>query len=416
MLAIISAPGSRGDVNPMIAIGQELSRRGHEVVISLAETYAPLARRAGLEPIPMVSSERFDEILSDPTFWRPLSGLKKVIEEIVKDFLEPHYKLIAQRHRAGETVLISHPLDFSSRIFRDQVELPLIDVHLAPMLLATPEQPPRLTPFSIEIPFMRWAFRLSYWLGDRIFLAPLLTKPINDFRMRLGLPNVRRVMQHWWFSPDRVFALYPEWFAPATVGFLPQLRHAGFPLQDLTHHAGEPSETHRPIDPRTVVFTAGTANHHTRDFFEHAASVCRRLNIPGLLLSTHHENFPDGLPANVTTQSYAPLGDLLPQCGLIVHHGGIGTTSQALASGTGQIIRPLAFDQFDNATRVERLGCGRWLRNELELERTIDELSHDETLAAYTDEVQSRFRGQPSAACIVADEAERMLEDRQERT
>jgi hypothetical protein len=37
---------------------------------------------------------------------------------------------------------------------------------------------------------------------------------------------------------------------------------------------------------------------------------------------------------------------------------GIGTVSQAFAAGTPQLITPFAHDQFDNAARVERLGCG----------------------------------------------------------
>jgi UDP:flavonoid glycosyltransferase YjiC (YdhE family) len=45
----------------------------------------------------------------------------------------------------------------------------------------------------------------------------------------------------------------------------------------------------------------------------------------------------------------------------LVHHGGIGTTAQALAAGIPQLAMPLAHDQFDNATRVKRLGVGDWL-------------------------------------------------------
>ena len=45
----------------------------------------------------------------------------------------------------------------------------------------------------------------------------------------------------------------------------------------------------------------------------------------------------------------------------------MGTTSQAFAAGIPQVIRPLAFDQFDNAERVEKLGCGRWLKRDSDL-------------------------------------------------
>jgi len=46
-----------------------------------------------------------------------------------------------------------------------------------------------------------------------------------------------------------------------------------------------------------------------------------------------------------------------------VHHGGIGTASQAFAAGIPQLITPFAHDQFDNAARVESLGCGVQMRS-----------------------------------------------------
>ncbi len=60
--AILSAPGSRGDVNPMIAIGKRLRQLGYDVVISLAEPYAEIAAAAGLEVEPVVDRQRFSRI------------------------------------------------------------------------------------------------------------------------------------------------------------------------------------------------------------------------------------------------------------------------------------------------------------------------------------------------------------------
>ncbi|UCH91026.1 MAG: glycosyltransferase, partial [Nitrospirota bacterium] len=57
--------------------------------------------------------------------------------------------------------------------------------------------------------------------------------------------------------------------------------------------------------------------------------------------------------------SYAPLSQLLPHCAALIHHGGIGTCSQALRAGIPQLIQPYAFDQFDNGARIEQLGVGR---------------------------------------------------------
>ena len=68
------------------------------------------------------------------------------------------------------------------------------------------------------------------------------------------------------------------------------------------------------------------------------------------------------MPASIFWQDYVPLRSLLPRVAALVHHGGIGTTAEALRAGTPQLVVPLAHDQFDNAARVRRLGAGASLR------------------------------------------------------
>jgi rhamnosyltransferase subunit B len=71
---------------------------------------------------------------------------------------------------------------------------------------------------------------------------------------------------------------------------------------------------------------------------------------------------PSALPPSVRHFEFVSLKLLLPHCAAIVHHGGIGTVAKALATGTPQLIIPHAWDQLDNAKRVEQLGAGKWLK------------------------------------------------------
>ena len=367
-LAILSAPGSRGDVNPMIAIAKQLKWEGFDCVISLAEPYLSLASEAGIEAVPAISRDSFETALSSPTVWKPIRGVRAVMQSIAGEFLEAHFDLIKQRYRPGSTILVSHPLDLSSRIFRDlDPKIPLVDVHLAPAILRNKHAPPRLTPWWFEPRRPAWIMRAAYWIADCLIIDPVIASEVNRLRRSLGLSPVRRIVDQWWLSPDLVVALYPPWFAPQTTEFDERITHAGFPLDDVN--------TDECISPTShpIVFTGGTANHHCRRFFAHAANTCERLKHPGLLLSTHAENFPNQLPSIVTTRSYVSLKSLLPHCAAIVHHGGIGTTSQSMAAGIPQIVRPMAFDQFDNATRVEGLGCGLWLKRDESLQAAIQQ-------------------------------------------
>jgi UDP:flavonoid glycosyltransferase YjiC (YdhE family) len=82
----------------------------------------------------------------------------------------------------------------------------------------------------------------------------------------------------------------------------------------------------------------------------------------GILLSRRSTELPRNLPASIFVCEFAPFSKLFPLCSAVVHHGGIGTTAKALASGTPQLITPLAFDQLDNSMRVERLGAGDFIK------------------------------------------------------
>jgi UDP:flavonoid glycosyltransferase YjiC (YdhE family) len=111
-----------------------------------------------------------------------------------------------------------------------------------------------------------------------------------------------------------------------------------------------------------IVVTAGTAMKHADRFFEVSIQACIELGRRALLLTRYPDQLPSRLPDGVATFTYAPFGAVLPRAAAFVHHGGIGTVAQALAAGIPQLIRPLAFDQPDNAARVQRLGAGLSIR------------------------------------------------------
>jgi len=109
------------------------------------------------------------------------------------------------------------------------------------------------------------------------------------------------------------------------------------------------------------VFTAGTANVHAQAFFQAATEACVLGKRRGILLTRFPEQLPTCLPDSVRHFDYVPFSQVLPRAAAFVHHGGIGTMAQGFAAGIPQLVIPLAHDQFDNAMRARRLGCGDFL-------------------------------------------------------
>jgi rhamnosyltransferase subunit B len=104
-----------------------------------------------------------------------------------------------------------------------------------------------------------------------------------------------------------------------------------------------------------VVFTVGSTCVDEAAYYAAAASAIKALRLRAIFL-TSRELQPLG--PDILVRSYVPLSRLLSRARAIVHHGGTGTVSQALAAGIPQLITPFVYDQFDNAVRLERLGCG----------------------------------------------------------
>lgn len=92
---------------------------------------------------------------------------------------------------------------------------------------------------------------------------------------------------------------------------------------------------------RPLVFTAGTGNLHAADFFSCALGAVNGLGRRAIFLTRERAQVPALLPESVLWQPYVPLSALLPHAAALVHHGGIGTTAEALRSSTPPTDRSL---------------------------------------------------------------------------
>jgi UDP:flavonoid glycosyltransferase YjiC (YdhE family) len=115
------------------------------------------------------------------------------------------------------------------------------------------------------------------------------------------------------------------------------------------------------------VFTLGTALvNDPGDFYQRSVRTAQMLGRRAVFLGLD-TNTPEtdairrALPSTMIGAGYLPHSLIFPHAEAIVHHGGVGTTAQALRAGKPQLITPFAGDQPDNAMRMCRLGVARQL-------------------------------------------------------
>ncbi len=354
--------GSSGDVNPFVGLGAALRTRGHTVTLATNPYFEKLIRQAGLDFVPMGTVQDFTATLDHPDLWHPRRGLPLVIRQGMIPLLRPSYELIRTRYQPGKTVVIASLLALGARIAQEKLGVPLVTVHLQPTAFPSLYQ----TPVYPQVDMSSWPRplkRLIYWAGDWT-VDRLLNPEFNRFRQELGLKPVRRIFAGWIHSPLLTLGLWPEWFSPPQPDWPKQARLSGFPLYDAAGVEPLPLELESFLQAGSapVIFTPGSAMRQGKKFFEESLKACAQLGCRGLFLTKFPEQIPSPLPQTVRQFGYIPFSQVLPRAAAFVHHGGIGTTSQALAAGVPQLVMPLSHDQPDHAARVLRLGAGLVLK------------------------------------------------------
>ncbi len=378
MHAILATIGTDGDVFPYLGLGAKLRARGHKVTLATHEPFRARAEAHGFAFRPLVTDEETQVFLSHPDVWNPLKG-PAFLARWGAGMIGRQYGVLAELAQDSDAVLAGSPGVLAARLVQEKTSRPLASILLQPWMIASSSAPP-VMPGGLTLP--RWAPRplgWLYWRAVDAVLASLMGGPLQRVRSDLGLAPVRRVFQ-WWMSPQRIIGLFPDWYGNPQPDWPPQLRMCGFPLYDGAPRGGLSAEvrTYCLEGTQPIAFTFGTGMMHGAPLFTAAVEACRRLGLRGLLLTKYREQLPTSLPPFMRHCEFAPFQELFPYCAAVVHHGGIGTTAKALATGTPQLILPLAFDQRDNAMRVKRLGAGDWLprrrRNGASIAKTLANL------------------------------------------
>jgi UDP:flavonoid glycosyltransferase YjiC (YdhE family) len=293
--------------------------------------------------------------------------------------------------------------------------MPWISTVLAPFSFFSAHDPP-------VPPFWQWT-KIFSALGPRFMKFALdlakrghEAKEVAEFRTELGLEDVGNPIFEGQHSPTLVLALFSRVLGQPQPDWPRQSEVTGFCFYDGRHQMPMPDELAQFLDagPRPIVFTLGSsAVWVARDFFQESIDAAKRLGRRAVLLIGDERNRISAVPDGMIAMNYAPYESLLPRASVVVHHGGVGTTSQGLRAGVPTLIVPFAFDQSDNAERARRLGTSRTVyRNKYRAPRVAKELNELLTRPEYARnarEISNKLK-QESGPARAADLIERVLD------
>jgi UDP:flavonoid glycosyltransferase YjiC (YdhE family) len=354
-------------VNPFIAIGRVLQARGHDVLVGTNAYFERQLAAAELEFTPVGKHVELKQAIRDHDVMDPRRGPRNLFVDFVLPQVPEHVRRVRELLRAERPdIVVYHPIAVGVP-WACELEggVPTVSITPSPTLWATPGDPVVLLPGRAATPGP-----LAAWFGRFVsqwFLRFLLDAPLNRLRRELGLRPERD--QLWGHARNATLNLgvwSPSFRAPIKGD--PVNSHVvGFTWHDRDH-TQEASD--RELDeffaagPPPLVFALGSTGVHAAGrFYEHAVAASQALGARALLVVGRDQPPPVNLPADgrIKAVAYAPFSSVFRRALVGVHHGGVGTTAQALAAGRPMLVTPMAHDQFDNAARVSRLGVGEGL-------------------------------------------------------
>ncbi|MFG5380001.1 glycosyltransferase [Yoonia sp. R2-816] len=358
--------GSRGDVEPFIALADGLTKHGYGVTLSTAERYGDWIKRFGLAFEPL--SNEIIDLMDTPDGKAALEGASGVFKRIAAGIrltrksgpLNDAQNFDAW-HVAQEVqpdLIVHHPKVIAAPHIAEALGVPAVLAPLQPLVVPTHEFPPAGMP-NLPIPGYN---RFGYSLVNLSYGA--FRNSINAFRTSaLKLPPVK----------DRSEVLFPNGIGATKVlhaispTVIPQPKD--WPVKAImTGYWGLKSDKdYQPPDnlqrflkagPPPVYIGFGCMPAEDPQALQQTIidALCKA-NVRGVISSGRAE-FDEIETDDILTIPSAPHAWLFPRMAAVVHHGGMGTTAQGFRAGVPCVICPFFGDQPYWAKISVSLGVG----------------------------------------------------------
>ncbi len=361
---VLSCWGSYGDLFPYLGLAAGLKARGHVPVVATCAYYRDLVEAEGFEFRPV----RPDVDPLDGDVIRrvmdPVRGSEIVLRELLVPNVRDAYADLMSASQ-GADFLLSHPVAFAAPIVATERGRPWLSTVLSPVSFFSTYDFPALPPYSSLVHITRhsrWAARLMLAMTRRV-TGPW-TKPVVALRAERGLPPAGDPLYEGQFSPFGTLALFSRAFAQPQPDWPPHAHVTGFPFFNRAIPMPDRVSAFLDAGEPPIVFTLGSsAVGAPGGFYQESVKAASMLNRRAVLLVGKYAPAltQAGVPDGMLVADLAPHDRLMPRAAVNVHHGGVGTTGQALRSGRPMLVVPHAHDQPDNAARIVRLGVGRSL-------------------------------------------------------
>ncbi|MEO0406981.1 MAG: glycosyltransferase [Cyanobacteria bacterium P01_A01_bin.135] len=362
MKIAILTTGSRGDVQPFIALGKGLQQAGYQVRLATHDTFESMVKRYGLEFAAiagdvqaMLASEAGQQMLKSKNPIQLIRKYARMTQPLAAQAMADSWLACQDCDAVIFTALSIWGYDIA-----EALDIPGFFASLIPQSANSDFAYPSVSPTLLLGPALN---RLSYPVLMEAFGLGF-QKPLAEFRRsQLHLPplpfgTIYRRLDH---TPVPVLYGYSPTVVPKPTNWGDRLQVTGYWFLDSPSD-WQPSTALQEFlaagSPPVYVGFGSMSGEDPARFTQIVLDALRQTGQRGILLTGWGGISQTDLPDQVFLLDAAPHDWLFPRMATIVHHGGAGTTAAALKAGVPSIIVPFFGDQPFWGDRVQRLGTG----------------------------------------------------------
>lgn len=334
MRVSLLAVGSRGDVQPLVALGAELRKRGHPVRLATHDEFQPLVDEAGLD---------YSFLPGGPSaIPAKANSPLKLFRALVRYLNQIAPELATQTRIACQDadLVVDNALSHTSAV--ESLSAPWCMVLYQPLMPTSAFPAPGLPTLPLGPAYNRLTHIAAYSLQQQ---------PLNRL-LGLAPKQIRFPWRTVGLNRPALFAFSPTVIAPP-ADWPPSCHVTGYWFWNRSYEP--PSEVLNLLQKGTppIALTLGSMWPFAPvKATELAAQGASRLGHPLIVIGGPDQPAADSV-IHLTDVDH---GWLFPQVAAVIHHGGAGTTAAALRAGVPQIIAPFFADQRFWAARAHALG------------------------------------------------------------
>jgi vancomycin aglycone glucosyltransferase len=347
---LVSAVGTRGDVQPAVALALEVRGLGHDVRLCVSPNFVEWVAGLGFEATPVGVEMRHREPATGTAAVPTQAELRRMSDDQIND----QFEAVGSAAVGCDVLVGAGGHQYAAPSIAEVHGVAYVNAVYAPLALPSADHAPppalgqvweRGQPADNQ---RRWSDNAKAW-NDRSLEC------VNANRVRLGLERVDDVYRHIrtnrpWLAADPVLAPLPR--APGMT----VVQTGAWMVADCS---SLPAEVENFLGDGEPPIYAGVGSmpatqQTSRTAIEAARAAGRRVILAqGWAELSLTDDAPDCIATgDVNHQA------LFPRVAAVMHHGGAGTTTTAARAGVPQLITPMFSDQFYWAQRIRALRTG----------------------------------------------------------